>query len=210
VQAACERTVPPVLRGYSSMVEHDLAKVVAGVRFSLPAPIRRDSSGVERQFEELRVGGSIPPLGTIIGPVAQRESGCFASSGSGVQFSLGPPSKRRLSPCTRSAARHPVSGTAALRGVDFGVAKSVRQRIVNPPTAGSNPASGASFDLLLSSSGQETGFSTREQEFNSPKQRHGPIAQLDRAVDYESTGPAFESSWDRQLYYFRENSITRV
>jgi hypothetical protein len=28
--------------------------------------------------------------------------------------------------------------------------------------------------MLLSSSGQETGFSTREQEFNSPKQRHKP------------------------------------
>ena len=34
--------------------------------------------------------GSISPA-TIHGPVAQRESGCFASSGSGVRFSLGPP-----------------------------------------------------------------------------------------------------------------------
>lgn len=41
--------------------------------------------------------------------------------------------------------------------------------------------------MLLSSSGQETRFSTVEREFNSPKQRHyGPIAQLDRARVYET------------------------
>jgi hypothetical protein len=41
--------------------------------------------------------------------------------------------------------------------------------IVNQDAAGSNPAPRA--NTLLSSSGQETRFSSGEREFNSPKQR---------------------------------------
>ena len=32
----------------------------------------------------------------------------------------------------------------------------------------------------------------------------GPIAQLDRASDFESEGWAFESLWDRQIFLLRK------
>jgi hypothetical protein len=51
--------------------------------------------------------------------------------------------------------------------------------------------------MLHSSSGQEAGFSTREREFDSPMQRHGLVAQLDRAPRFERGGPGFDSSRDR-------------
>lgn len=53
--------------------------------------------------------------------------------------------------------------------------------------------------MRRSYSGQYFRLSRGEPEFDSPSSRQGPIAQLDRAADYESVRSGFESSWDRHF-----------
>lgn len=58
--------VPPI-RGCSSPAERKSATLEVRVRFPASAPLRLDSSAVERHVEGVRVGGSTPSSGTTTG-----------------------------------------------------------------------------------------------------------------------------------------------
>jgi hypothetical protein len=52
-------------------------------------------------------------------------------------------------------------------------------------------------------------FFILQSTFSDPQLNHAPIAQMDRASDYESAGRVFESPWARQFFlkYFSDLPI---